>query len=477
MSNEQLDYKLCSEDQITPAFEVLVGVNELILNYKPDSGKPLPLISFSYDVGMKKFTLLREYAIAESMHDQETPANQQPLAGMIAPNSRPEFESESLPDTTDDCSELAGEAPSLVPDEEVTANAFELIPQVELAGNAEQSIEDDVSSLEESPASEDNLVASEHVEAAAIDTALAEELIPSFNPLLFSQQAWSQEQIEWQHDEEELKALIARVQFWQSRAATLEAGLKIAHVDAQQVVASRRDALSLLPQQAQENLKGGQKGLDIIVLMLSRLTEVMKGVTEESHESVQLPSPFGSDNWEEHVHAYADEDTANRMMKRKLNELGNARYITITEMRGVAEKMRKRVLQSVEKKVLPIIDGIEDGQRHSIETIGKLKVTYVGDAIQLDYWYSGYDNLRNNVLLGMLENINIKPMEIACGDEIDYERHEPFDFIADATMANEVVKEVVRAGYIFDSADEGDAVLRAAQVIVVKNAVVPEVTT
>ena len=293
----------------------------------------------------------------------------------------------------------------------------------------------------------------------------------SFDSLPIALAASSQEQVDRQTDEIEFQSLFDNAKFWNSRASTLEAAVGIAYSEAEQIVASGRNALNGLPSALQDSLKVRQEGIELILRMLSRLPVVMQDIKTDLDESVMLPEPFGVQAWADFLRDVADENEANISVKRKINELGNARYRSINDMRDLAQKIRQRVLQSVARKMLPIIDGLDDGELHSDEIINTLKTGLDGKYIKLfDDWLAGYGKLRNNVLLVMLEKIRIRPMTVTIGNPIDYEQHEPVDSVADLTLQNEAVKEVMRAGYIYETFIEDEiAVLRAAQVIIVKN--------
>ncbi|MHB9130464.1 MAG: nucleotide exchange factor GrpE [Armatimonadota bacterium] len=476
MSKEHPKQIQYPEYKTSREYEILVGVNELILIFKPNpgSGSSRPLIHFSYDAGANKITLLQVNANFESRCDQVvnvvspkavdalditvegsllepvmdiTPPDQELIEENVELTKSPILVAETLPTTAALASEgLEPGADTADP----KATGAELTASLDADVDDGQLVTEEVSQVE---------------------VPIEQQPSLSFDPLPMALSVWSQEQADRQADEEELKSLLAKVNFWNSRASTLEAGVGVAFNDAEKVLVSLRDVLITLPIEVQDSLKGRQEGLELIVRMLSRLPDATKGLTGDSCEPAILPEPFGNEAWINYLREVSDATAANVLVKRKMAELSSDRYRIITGTRDLVEKVRKRVLQSVERKVLPIIDGLDDGERHSAEMIRDLQTGLDGEAIQhLDYWFAGYGNLRNDVLLGMLENIRIRPMMVSIGVPIDYEQHEPFDTEVDSSLPNEAVKEVVRAGYVYESSVEGEIeVLRAAQVIVVKN--------
>ena len=66
--------------------------------------------------------------------------------------------------------------------------------------------------------------------------------------------------------------------------------------------------------------------------------------------------------------------------------------------------------------------------------------------------------------------MNVRPMTIQIGEMVDYMQHEPFDTVQDPSLPTEAIKEEVRSGYEYWLSDsQAPTVLRAAQVVVVKN--------
>ncbi|NEP79241.1 MAG: nucleotide exchange factor GrpE [Okeania sp. SIO3B3] len=152
-------------------------------------------------------------------------------------------------------------------------------------------------------------------------------------------------------------------------------------------------------------------------------------------------------------------------IKNKLKQVGNKRWQIVSECRKLVLAYHKRLLNFFEKKVLPILDGIDEGEKYSRE----LKTECSDDPNILESLLQLHDDLRQ-IVLKILELVNIRPIEVQIGTPIDYNCHEPFDIQPDVSLPNEVITEVTRKGYEYQLEEsQGWQVLRPAQVIVVKN--------
>jgi molecular chaperone GrpE (heat shock protein) len=87
----------------------------------------------------------------------------------------------------------------------------------------------------------------------------------------------------------------------------------------------------------------------------------------------------------------------------------------------------------------------------------------------LNQWFQTYALLRDD-LIALTAKAGVQPMTITPGEIIDYTRQEPFDVVPDPQLPTEAIKEETRKGYECRLPGDPTAlVLRAAQVIVVKN--------
>lgn len=235
-----------------------------------------------------------------------------------------------------------------------------------------------------------------------------------------------------------------------------------------------------LPPGVQEKLQERDRGLEIIGRMLKRLFEPARELNEAETPNRQLPSATQKQLSDIITAEDTNEESARQAIAQKLKEIGNQRYKYIAEMRELAEKRRKRWQNFVEKKVLPILDGIENGQRYSEPLVNQLKDENPNLVTKLDLWFQTYINLRA-ILLQALEQVQVYPMQVKTKMPIDYTRHEPFDVQSDDRLPNEYIKEIIRQGYEYripgESSEVQDLtnnsktfqVLRPAQVVVVKN--------
>ena len=118
--------------------------------------------------------------------------------------------------------------------------------------------------------------------------------------------------------------------------------------------------------------------------------------------------------------------------------------------------------------MLPILDGIYDGHKHLTPRIAELQQRYAEQSSELAVWFELYGKLGNE-LEKVLERGDVHEIDVVPGAAIDFERHEPFAVEPEPDMENEQIKEVTRKGYEYTTHDGERQVLRAAQVVVVKN--------
>ncbi|MFM6519193.1 MAG: hypothetical protein ACKPIC_22405, partial [Microcystis panniformis] len=98
--------------------------------------------------------------------------------------------------------------------------------------------------------------------------------------------------------------------------------------------------------------------------MLNRLLKSTEIDTDDNSEHSELPHLSQSDlmtlNEAEQL-----EHSAEKLIKNKSKEVGIQRWQLVTQQRDLAEQYRKNWLHFVERKVLPIFDGINEGQQHA----------------------------------------------------------------------------------------------------------------
>lgn len=286
------------------------------------------------------------------------------------------------------------------------------------------------------------------------------------NPeIKFLKKQLRQQKADLEEDRQELVGYSEQIQKWKIRNQTLQEGINSAIENSQEILSQSREVKNKLPNPLPEKIQKRQEGLNLIGKMLSRLQEQTNDKIEEPDESEELPIAS-----EQELRDLLDSPQGQKAIAKKLKEVGAQRWKIISQKRDLAEKLRKKWLNIIEKKILPILDGIDDGTKFSNNLIEKLKADYSAQTTELDNWFRTY-GLLQEILLKMLESVKVYPMSVETGQQIDYNRHEPFDVQSDATLKNEDVKEVTRKGYEYEPEAESQEllVLRSAQVVVIKN--------
>lgn len=278
-----------------------------------------------------------------------------------------------------------------------------------------------------------------------------------------------EDEINFVQDEQLLNNYYSLVQYWSEVGETMMLTiLSTVEVWQNELLPECRKTKEKLPIAIQKKLEERHQGLEIVGRMLSRLVEPVKefSQSEIDHQNlVRLSQQELIDILPNQV----CKIVAQQIIERKSTEISDRRYKCIAEMRRLAEENRKRCLNFIDKKVLPIVDGIEDGQKYSQSLVNQLKNDHIALGKQLDFWLQTYHKFKLNILQ-LLEKIKIYPMQVKTKTPIDYGRHEPFDIQADPRLPNEYIKEIVRQGYEYSTPDRDTLqVLRPAQVILVKN--------
>ncbi|NER08149.1 MAG: nucleotide exchange factor GrpE [Okeania sp. SIO3C4] len=213
----------------------------------------------------------------------------------------------------------------------------------------------------------------------------------------------------------------------------------------------------------EQRLQKRQKALELIGKMLGRLPEQTNLYVTNETPPECLPKITEAELIE--IVKTNTEQDIEVVIKNKLKQVGNERWQIVSECRKLVLEYHKRLLNFVKNRVLPILDGIDDGEKYSRE----LKTECSDDPNILESLLQLHDDLRQ-IVLKMLELVNIRPIEVQIGIPIDYNCHEPFDTQPDASLENEVITEVTRKGYEYQLEESQEwQVLRPAQVIVVKN--------
>lgn len=266
-------------------------------------------------------------------------------------------------------------------------------------------------------------------------------------------------------DRKSLAKFQQELSYWNEAAAILQEDISSSIEKSKGILVSASEAKASLAEALQERLQSRHQGMELIGKMLARLTERVASLHAAVLVAVEL-RPLNEEGWSKLLQGGPDP----KKLESKLRGLEAERYQVVTQARDLAEGQRKRLLNFVEKQILPIVDAIDDGEKLSLPFVTKAdEITGPGGLQPLTQWFNTYSLLRAE-LLGTVAKMNVRPMTIQIGEMVDYMRHEPFDTVQDPALPTEAVKEEMRRGYEHMLSDgQASTVLRAAQVVVVRN--------
>lgn len=278
----------------------------------------------------------------------------------------------------------------------------------------------------------------------------------------------AQEKTNLIEDRRNLEGYYSEAQHWTRQGKTLLEEMQPTVQACNGILSNCRQVQASLPPELQEKLQGRHEGLDLIGKMLERLVGQAAGLAEDEPLEQLSPLPSQQDLMALLTNE-TNEEFARKALDGHLKAIGNQRWQLITKIRSSAQQRRKRFVHFVEKRVLPVLDGLDNGDQNSQSLIEEMKTAHPDFAESLTQWFETYRTLSKEILK-LLNQVGVHLMEVKTGTPIDYERHEPFDVEPDNTgLQNEDLKEVVRKGYEYALDSNTRTVLRAAQVIVVKN--------
>jgi len=224
-----------------------------------------------------------------------------------------------------------------------------------------------------------------------------------------------------------------------------------------------------LPPKIREGLVSRKEGILLCGRMLNRAQERInkkdsqkdeKCLTEISELQMEsLPSDLlnsASDDIEEKVVAF-----------RKARRIDHGKRIS--DARNRARSAEKVFLSAVERQVLPVIDGLDEGKKIGVSAIKNLANQFPEMTDNLKKWFGVYGFLIKK-LESEFEALGLQPRIATPGEPIDYELYDPIDVEEDLQFEDEQVKEMVRRGYVLmGTSGCMDRVVRPGQVVVVKN--------
>lgn len=285
------------------------------------------------------------------------------------------------------------------------------------------------------------------------------------------QDALKQDDAVWDEDTKECQKHIEQAKLWHSKIEELYTSVSTAIFEC----SSRIDQCGDLMQELNKEISTLYKGLlnryeslEISKRMLERLRdpiELLKKTILPSEQLLRLQEKDLVDL----LRSQNDEVDAKKILDKKIKETGDTRYKSVREWRDLSEKLQRQWLSFIEKKLLPVLDSINDGKLHAEHLVADLKPGYQTENCQekLSAWLKTYVDVEN-ILLDSLKILDVNQMIVEHGQPIDYDRHEPLTTEPDPDLSYESIKEVTRNGYEY-KLDSRIFILRSAQVIVVKN--------
>jgi len=273
-------------------------------------------------------------------------------------------------------------------------------------------------------------------------------------------------------DEQECQSFIDQAKLWQSKTETLCTSVLFAICRCSDRIKQCDELMERFKTETPPLYKGLQSRYESLQLsnrMLDRLREPLELLSKSSLPPEHLFRLRMSDLVELLRSQQIDEAEAKKILAKKLKEAGDARYKSIREWRDSSEKLQKQWLHFIEKKLLPALDGINDGKPYAEHLVIDLKDGYQAPSYQeqLSNWLQTYSDLED-ILLQALNSLDVTVMQAEVGQPVDYSRHEPLGAEPDPTLQNEHIKDVTRKGYEYKIAEKS-LLLRNAVVVVVKN--------
>jgi len=261
-----------------------------------------------------------------------------------------------------------------------------------------------------------------------------------------------------------LAACEAACGYWCARAARLHDSVK----SAQTIFASELDRFSTvqaeLPNRFHDDWCNRYEGLRWLTKRLIQLPDQLAKVAIE-HDQNTLDTPLTVQQWTDLLQDAGEWPSAYKCLEQNLTQRGNARYRQIFQAREQLTRLKQGMLDCVVEYVLPVLDGLDEGERLSRPLIEASRQESTSVANILITWCNSYAVLRIQ-LLPILEQVGIRQIIVQPGTLIDYQRHEPYAVEFDPGAVAESIKAELRKGYDYVGEDGRVYVLRPAQVTV-----------
>ncbi|MEE4377638.1 MAG: nucleotide exchange factor GrpE [Candidatus Competibacteraceae bacterium] len=268
----------------------------------------------------------------------------------------------------------------------------------------------------------------------------------------------------YQADMKAIVACEAACASWRTRAARLHDGVKSAQTLFEGELDRFSEVQTELPNRFHDDWYNRYEGLRLLTKTLTQLPDQLAKVSMEQYQQ-PLDAPLTAQQWTDLLQDTGEWPSAYKRREQILTERGNARYQQIFQAREQLVQLKQGVLDCIVEYVLPVLDGLDEGERLSRPLIEASRQESTAVANILIAWRNSYAILRTQ-LLPILEQVGIRQITIKPGMLIDYYRHEPCAVEFDPNAVAESINAEVRKGYDYVDEDDRVYVLRPAQVVV-----------
>jgi len=268
---------------------------------------------------------------------------------------------------------------------------------------------------------------------------------------------------------EEFNSAIIEAQAWNDCQRVLRSSIYTLQKFFSAVLDKFEKVNDTLPQNIREELASRKEGILLCGRMLDRAQKrICVDKSEDEEDEVATLDELNVEALKSVAHNSPPDKIEEVIYKfLKSRRIDNNRQIL--DARNQTRAAEKSFLSSVERLMLPIIDGLDEGKKIGVAAIEKTKDQNPEEEDNLESWFGVYDQL-----IGKLESefelLGLQPQIASPGEMVDYELYDPIDVEEDPRFEDEQVKEMVRRGYVLvDSPGGGNRVVRPGQVVVVKN--------
>ncbi|GEM_PF-3996334 len=266
-------------------------------------------------------------------------------------------------------------------------------------------------------------------------------------------------------DQRDYQKSYSEWEFWRETCAAVDAKLPLMMQAAEQLL-SEMTISENLSENCYKLAEARLKSLETLRKMTLRLEDKREPLKVTSSEFGALEE-VSKMALGDALKGQSDIDSAKRRLLGFLEEKGNDRYAVIKSVEDAAGRRRKAVTNFIERSLLPIADGLEEGCGYTEELKAK-----AGDEAELLPDFTGaYKSLLSHIE-ELIDAGGVEKISIAPGDPANFLCMEPVDMEPDETFGDEAVKRVSRAGYRLREnlpVSQAKAIMRNAQIVVVKN--------